>query len=425
MLQYQDPDVRSRLLEGKFGLEKESLRVDAEGKMAHTPHPFPNDDHITRDFCENQTEINTPVADSAQEAVEMLWGYTRQMHRSMREQGQGEVLWPFSNPPVLQGEEDVPIASFLGGRASKTDYRRYLSDKYGRYKMTFSGIHVNYSFSEELLRADFALSGQRDFTEYRNHFYVKLAEQAAAYGWLLTMLTAASPVMDGSYFESGAERTDIFTGMSSVRCSELGYWNFFAPVFDYTDIRRYADGMRSYVDQHLLTSPTELYYPIRLKPRGRNVLRVLHDQGVDHIELRMFDLNPLCPEGIELRDVQFAQLLLVWLACVPHLSLGHEDQVQAVQNFKSAARYDLSTVHILMPGGIVGRGDEMALAVLRQMRQFFTRQVPDLQAVKVIDFEMGKLLHPERRYAVQVRRRFSGTFAEKGLALAKERQQQA
>ena len=58
--------------------------------------------------------------------------------------------------------------------------------------------------------------------------------------------------------------------MASVRCSELGYWNFFAPVFDYTNLTRYADSIQRYVDDGLIRYATELYYPIRLKPAGEN-----------------------------------------------------------------------------------------------------------------------------------------------------------
>ena len=124
---------------------------------------------------------------------------------------------------------------------------------------------------------------------------MELAEGAAAYGWIMTAVTAASPLLDSSFVEKGRFGEDEFNGMASTRCSELGYWNYFSPIFDYTDIRAYADSIQRYVDQGLLAFPTELYYPVRLKPRGKNVLKVLRDQGVDHLELRMIDLNPLVP----------------------------------------------------------------------------------------------------------------------------------
>ena len=51
--------------------------------------------------------------------------------------------------------------------------KMYLSDKYGRYRMTFSGIYVNFSFSEELLRRSFRLDGGDSFQKYEDTLYLK------------------------------------------------------------------------------------------------------------------------------------------------------------------------------------------------------------------------------------------------------------
>lgn len=422
MLHADHPEVRALLLNGNFGLEKESLRVDERGFLAHTRHPFPNDDHIVRDFAENQTEINTPVKKSAQEAVDSLNGYHKQILRKLEQSNPREYLWPFSNPPYIRNEEDIPVARFEGGRASKTEYREYLSDRYGRYKMTFSGIHVNFSFGEELLETDFRISKEADFQEYKNQLYVALAERAAAYGWILVAVTAASPLLDSSYVEKGKFGTDEFNGMASARCSEMGYWNFFTPIFDYSNIRAYADSIQSYVEEGLLKFPTELYYPIRLKPAGKNSLQTLREQGVDHIELRMFDLNPLRPEGIEVKDVAFAQLLLVWLASTPRQDFPKKAQVQAVQNFKNAAHYDLKTVKIVVPNGEVYSVARAALNVIGFMREFYLGYPAWVQ--EVLDFEEEKFIDGEKRYAWQIRREFQGGFVKKGLALARKRQEE-
>ena len=422
MLHMEDAQIRQLLLKGNFGLEKESLRVDEQGFLAQTRHPFPDDDHIVRDFCENQTEINTPVTHSAAEAVASLDYYHQKIQRGLRQLTPREYLWPFSNPPYIRSENDVPIAIFLGGRASKTEYREYLSDRYGRYKMTFSGIHFNFSFAEELLQRGFALSGEKDYTEYKNQFYVALAEGAVAYGWLMVAVTAASPLMDSSFVEKGKFDQDHFNGMASVRCGEMGYWNHFAPILDYTNIRAYADSIQSYVDNGLLRAPTELYYPVRLKPRGKNDLAVLREQGVDHIELRMIDVNPLMPCGVDERDVVFAQLLLAWLAAMPRQTLSVKDQIQAVQNFKNAAHYDLKTVKIVMPDGTVSSVADAALHVLAMMREFYRDFPADVQSV--LEFETEKFLDAEKRYAWIIRKEFSGGYVRKGLELAKKRQEE-
>ena len=422
MLHMEDPQIRQLLLKGNFGLEKESLRVDEEGFLAHTLHPFADDDHIVRDFCENQTEINTPVTHSAAEAVACLERYHEKIQRGLSQLTPREYLWPFSNPPYIRNEDDVPIAIFKGEDASKTEYREYLSDRYGRYKMTFSGIHFNFSFAEELLERGFALSGEEDYTEYKNQFYVALAEGAVAYGWLMVAVTAASPLLDSSFVEKGKFGQDHFSGMASVRCGEMGYWNYFAPVLDYTDIRAYADSIQSYVDNGLLRAPSELYYPVRLKPRGVNNLGTLREQGVSHIELRMIDVNPLVPGGADERDMIFAQLLLSWLAATPRHSLSVKDQVQAVQNFKNAAHYDLKTVKIVMPDGAVASVADTALKVLAEMREFY-RDFP-ADVLEVLDFETEKFLDAEKRYAWMIRKEFSDGYVRKGLELAKKRQEE-
>ena len=103
MLHLESEEIRRCLLKGKFGLEKEGLRVYADGSMALTPHPFTDDRHITRDFSENQTEINTCVEPSAEGAVQALEAYTCRMQKMLRSLPRPEYIWPFSNPPFLAG----------------------------------------------------------------------------------------------------------------------------------------------------------------------------------------------------------------------------------------------------------------------------------------------------------------------------------
>lgn len=420
MLHADNPEVRRLLLRGNFGLEKESLRVDGTGHFAHTPHPFPGHNNIVRDFGENQVEINTGIQPTPAAAIAELDGYNAEVQRTLRDLPEREYLWPSSNPPIIINERDIPIAQFEGELASKTAYREHLALRYGRYKMTFSGIHFNYSFADELLEADFKLSEYDDFRTYKEQLYIALAERAVAYGWIMTALTAASPVMDMSYVEKGAANRDLFMGFATVRCSELGYWNVFAPTFDYTDIVTYADSIEKYVDQGLIKYPSELYYPVRLKPPGENTLEGLRERGVSHIELRMFDLNPLRRAGIEVKDVLFAQLLLVWLASTPRQPFTLKDQVQAIQNFKNAARYDLQTVKIVVPDGTAHTVVDAALNVIGFMEEFYGDYSPEV--TECLRFQKEKFIHPESRYAWQIRQQAEAGFAQRALKLAKDYQ---
>ena len=446
MLHIENSEVKKHILEGYFGLEKESLRVLENGTFSHTPHPFPEDEHIVKDFCENQTEINTSVHSGAKAAVEELEYHNGRIYKELQSLPVKEYLWPFSNPPYIENERDIPVAVFEGAQASKSAYRDYLSEKYGRYKMAFSGIHVNYSFSEDLLRADYdlqnRLSGKNgqfeekkpsekgndsiekrydDFQDYKNRVYLNLAEKMALYGWILVAATAASPVLDSSFVEKGIYDRDIFSGMASVRCSEMGYWNEFTPVLHYENIDAYAESIRSYVDKGLLKAPSELYYPIRLKPKGENNLERLQSLGVDHIELRMFDLNPLAEAGVDERDIVFAQLLMVWLASTSEGTVSQKDQINAVQNFKNAARYDLKTVKIVTSEGESRSVAHTALTVIKKMQDFYEETGLNVKAV--LDYQYEKFVDAENRYAWKIRKQFSDGFVKKALAYAKERQE--
>lgn len=438
MLHIEDPAVRALLLQGNFGLEKEGMRVTADGRIARTPHPFPGNPNIVRDFSEAQTEINTGVHPTPAEAVAELAEHTATIQRTLAAQKPREYLWPSSNPPLLANEADVPIAQFEGDLAYKTAYREHLSRTYGRYKMTFSGIHFNFSFGDDLLQADFAAARAADpsipdtpeaFAVHKDRLYLDVAQRAVFYGWLLTVVTAASPVMDMSYVEKGAAGRDLFMGFATVRCSELGYWNIFAPTLRYDDVVSYARSIHRFVDEGLIRYPSELYYPVRLKPRGDNSLERLERYGVSHIELRMFDLNPLVSAGVDVRDVFFAQLMLVWLAGTPVQPFSLKDQVQAIQNFKNAARYDLQTVKIAVPDGTEFTVVDAANNVLGFMEEFFG--AVDLPAdvresiEDCLAFQRAKFTDPENRYAWQLRREATDSYFETMMALAKARQDEA
>lgn len=472
MLHIEDEKVRKLLFKGNFGLEKENLRITGDGFFAHTFHPFPDDPQMTRDFSENQLEINTKVFDSVDAVVASLTELTEKVQLALAGMQDREYLWPFSNPPYIRNEADIPIAQFFGEERSRTDYRHYLDERYGKYKMTYSGIHVNFSFADELLlrsmEAECAVGGsdhsgsmeaecrskkaesgsmeaergstktdadpvvQHSLKEYKNTIYLDLAEKMAACGWLLTAVTAASPLMDRSFMEKGVFGGESFSGLASVRCSEQGYWNLFPPIFDYDSIEGYSDSIQKYVDDDLIGYPSELYYPIRLKPPGKNDHIKLKREGVDHIELRMFDLHPLEPAGLNKKDVIFAHLMMVWLASIPRTKLSPRRQIEAAQNFKSAAHYDLKMVKLVSPDNRVMKFADAAVEIISRMKRFYNELLKNLDIDtcktymihEILDFEESKFVDPENRYAWQIRDMFRDDYVRKGLELAKKQQQE-
>jgi glutamate--cysteine ligase len=82
MFHIENDIVRSMLLKGNFGLEKESLRITRDGNFALSLHPFPDNKNIVYDFCENQTEINTPVQNNVHDAMECLDKCTKRIRET-------------------------------------------------------------------------------------------------------------------------------------------------------------------------------------------------------------------------------------------------------------------------------------------------------------------------------------------------------
>lgn len=424
MLNYHDENVRKQMFDGNFGLEKESLRILENGHFAHTKHPCENHTNIVRDFCENQTEINTPVYKTAKEALNSLYEIECHLQKELSMRSPKEYLWPFSNPPFIESEEDIPQAIFDGENSSKSRYRKYLADKYGKYKMTLCGIHINFSFGDALLEAAFKASGESDFTDFKNKLYLHTAKLSAKYGWLLTALFAASPVVDSSYLEKGNYGHSSFLGLSSIRCSELGYWNYFTPVFDYSSLDAYMNSIHSYEESKQISHPSELYYPIRLKPKGAYQLENFK-KGISHIELRMVDLNPIAKEGLDLRDVQFAQLFLFYLACRDDEEFSQAEQVQAVANFKNAAHYDLKTVRYQTDDGHSVSLHAGAMDLLLDMMEFYAKFYLDPDIKEIIYFQYGKIKDLQNRYSIIMKQMEKKGFVKSGIQEAKARQKKA
>lgn len=179
--------IKENMDKGEFGLEKESLRVDVDGFLSHTRHPFEEQPNITRDFCENQLELITDVFDNVEDVLRHLEQLQSEVVETLQQLKTGkELLWPFSNPPYVKGEEDIPVAQFEEEQKEKTEYRNYLAGKYGKRKMLFSGIHLNYSFAEEMLKQGYQMQVSKEkqrvsqkerlnYQHYKNRLYLQLA----------------------------------------------------------------------------------------------------------------------------------------------------------------------------------------------------------------------------------------------------------
>ncbi|WP_100486787.1 glutathione synthase [Sporolactobacillus pectinivorans] len=281
---------------GRFGLERENLRIDADGSLALTPHPNVFGDkltnpEITTDFSESQIELITPVSCSIPEMLAHEERLTRRIFQGISP----EMLWPLSNPPSgLPAEQQIPIADFGADGKDKNDYRAYLSKKYGRHKQLYCGIHFNFSFSSNEI--GLALKSSAD----RSRFYLNLAANALRERFFLVHLLAASPEQSGG------------THYRSARLGANGYKNT-RPVYpDYSSPEAYLSSIQSYVDRDWIESPRELYQLVRVKGPGFEDLSSKPDAR--RIELRIPDLNPFFHAGINPDDLYLMHLYIMWAA---------------------------------------------------------------------------------------------------------------
>ncbi|MEE0956491.1 MAG: glutathione synthase [Ruminococcus sp.] len=379
----------------EFGVERESLRLTSDGRLAQTKHPFDGKPYITRDFCENQVEMIGGVFTDPDEVNLQLGSLLDEIDAKLI--GNNELLWAFSNPPRFDSEDEIPIAEFYGSQRDKSEYRHYLAEKYGKTKMLFSGIHLNISFTESLLQAAFEESGEAVYTKFKNDFYLRLAKRLTQYAWLAVFLTAASPVADASL----KIKSNVY---SSIRCSEHGYWNDFTPILDYSNLKKYVGSIGRYILKDKLKAASELYYPVRLKPRGANSLEMLYQNGVNHLELRVLDVNPLTRTGIFTEDIRFFHLLLLWLCSLTDFDFDEETQRKAIADVKAAAVFGNTEIK------------RRAKKALEEIKSFAGQYFPNY--LNTVEYQLNKLIDGNS-YAEIVSRKFSEDYMAKGLALAR------
>ncbi len=390
--------IREHIRQAEFGIERESLRINADGTLAQTPHPFGEHKNIDRDFCENQVEIIGDVFDDPQRLYDQLIELQKYINSKLKENN--EFLWPFSNPPKISGEDEIPVAEYKGSLQSKSVYRHYLAQKYGKIKMLFSGIHLNFSFTEKLMRVAFEQSKEKDYLKFKNDIYLKLAAGLTEYAWLVVYLTAASPVSDGTV-------GTVSNVYSSIRCSDKGYWNHFVPLLDYSELNSYIGSIREYIDNGNLRSVSELYYPVRIKPRGANSLEALAEKGINHLELRVIDVNPLSPTGVFVEDIRFIHLLMLYLVSLPEKVFTETDQIKAINKIKQAAVFGNEEIR------------QSAKLILADIQRFTSKHFPE--CIGVINYQLEKT-KPGNSYAEIISKRFGDGYMEKGIELAGEYQ---
>ncbi|HEC29307.1 MAG TPA: glutamate--cysteine ligase [Gammaproteobacteria bacterium] len=333
------------------GIEKESLRVSMEGKIAQTRHPLNlgsalTNQYITTDYSEALTEFITPPMTSIGKALCFL----EDLHIFVYQRLEGEKFWATSMPCVVMGESRIPVAEY--GKSNlgkmKTVYRNGLGYRYGKTMQTIAGVHFNYSYADKFWSCLYE-SGDKsvELQEFINEQYFSLIRNLLRTGWIVPYLFGASPAVCRSFFENIKtnlktfdENTYFEPYATSLRMSDIGYHNkkenengiqvcydsldeyianlkyaIETPCPEYEKIGVKVNGKYRQLNANILQIENEYYSTVRPKqivaPNEKPV-NALKERGVKYIELRSLDVNAFDPLGINEVQLHFLEAMMLF-----------------------------------------------------------------------------------------------------------------
>ncbi|HVE11142.1 MAG TPA: glutamate--cysteine ligase [Paraburkholderia sp.] len=362
---------RDALTTGLRGIEKESLRVTRDGRIAMTPHPRAlgsalTHPSLTTDYSEALLELITPAEHDAALAIEKL----DTLHRFVYSQFTDEILWNESMPGLLPADDEIPIARYGTSNIGKLKYvyRVGLALRYGRTMQCISGIHYNYSLNEEVWRQ---LHADQQSTataiDFQSERYLALIRNFRRTNWLLMYLFGASPALDRRFLRDRPHTLESFDAdtfyrpyATSLRMSDLGYSNTTGqsalhadydtlpgylealaeavsrPYPPYEAIGTKRDGEWVQINTNVLQIENEFYSTIRPKRvtySGERPLHALAARGVQYVEVRCMDIDPFEPTGISVETARFLDAYLLVCALEDSAPLPPPAYAEANQNF--------------------------------------------------------------------------------------------
>ncbi|CAA0103794.1 Glutamate--cysteine ligase [Zhongshania aliphaticivorans] len=327
------------------GIEKESLRANKDGILAQTSHPAAfgsalTHPSITTDFSEALLEFITPVSPSIEDTLKELDA----IHRFAVSELGDETIWNASMPCRLgEQDDDIPVARFGSSNTAtmKSRYRMGLGHRYGRKMQTIAGIHYNFSLPKSVWQELHAAEkSDLPLKTYITNNYFGLIRNFRRYAWLLIYLFGAAPAVSRCFLngkphqlEPLGDYTLYGPNATSLRMGDLGYQSDAQKNLHicYNHLDFYVETLKGAIttshgdyeniprDQQLssglLQIENEFYSPIRPKrvtESGEIPLGALRRGGVEYIEVRCIDVNPMLPVGINAEQIRFMDAFLLY-----------------------------------------------------------------------------------------------------------------
>ena len=370
--------TKQELLKGNFGVEREGLRVDFEGKLSQKPHPIAFghkmcNPYITTDFSESQLELITPTFSTTKETYNFL----NALYDIVAMEIKDEYLWPQSMPAIIPDDKDIPIAEFCECEEGKTarEYREELFLKYGGKRQLISGIHYNFSFNENIIKKLYENSSKsKNYKTFKDDIYLKVTRNYLRYRWLLIYLLGCTGVVHESYQEDCVKQLkeiseDSFSneGALSYRNSECGYKNKIDLFPNYNSVKDYVDSINKFIDEDFIDNHKELYAPIRLKAKDpKSLLNSLMNDGINYLEYRSIDINPFEKGGIALNDLYFMNIFNLFLLIEDESNYENWQQ-EALNNQNIIATHGQNDVELIKDGKSISKV-EWGLEILNKIK---------------------------------------------------------
>ena len=315
----------SEIFAGSFGIEWESLRAKGDGELSLTPHPAIFGDKLTNpvvttDFSESQIEIITPTFNTLDEAFDSFSLLADLVNSSLPKD---EYLWFQSIPCILPYWDKIPIAQYSDEGEDSQKYREDLAKKYGVKKQMISGVHFNFSFTDEFLEKLYEIENyDATFKEFKNDVYLKITRNYLRYCWMIIYLTGCSIGSHSTFSNDCIHLMDAkddygsyySTRGPSFRNASCGYKNLKDLYPSYDSVDAFTRDVWQFIENDDLSEAKELYTQIRLKPKNpKDVLNSLKDDGIEYIEIRTLDINPFYQCGLVRHDMNFLHLFLIYM----------------------------------------------------------------------------------------------------------------
>lgn len=319
-----DNEAVAKTQDFTMGLEIEMQRVDETGELSQEPYPAGAGDEktnpwITNDFLETMSEVVTPPASHALDAMHYLFSLNNALRTAL---SPGELLWPLSMPPRLPKDKStIPLAK-MG--PDKEAYLHEWVKRHGFAAGTPCGAHINLSIDEHVFELVYKHFKDRfpNRVDLENYLYTIIAQGFCRYRWLITYLFGASPIAEAGYFDKNEGPGHP---VRSIRQSTYGFGTKFKG--DYTSVQRYVDRIEKGAKDGTLISDYEFHGAVRLK--GNSNLKDLPKTGVKYLELRMLDLDPSSSVGVRTGTLRFLRLMASYFIMTPAL---HPEEVEKVIN---------------------------------------------------------------------------------------------